>query len=154
MRTKPLILVVDDEESFREIFSLKLRSAGFDVDTAKDEAETLKKSKEIMPDLILMDIYMPPGPTGTDIALNIKQSQETKDLRVAFLTNLKEPWPAISGDHKKISQELGMEDFLEKTGDLDVLVKRVNEIISRPMAGQGVASITLPPAPPVAPSPQ
>ncbi|MFA6354508.1 MAG: response regulator [Candidatus Paceibacterota bacterium] len=130
MREKPLILVVDDEENFREIFSAKLESAGFDVQTAKNEAEAVKKSKELLPDLILMDIYMPPGPTGTDVALNIKQNPETKDLKVAFLTNLKEPWPALSGDHKKISMELGMEDFLEKTDNLENIVTKVKAILT------------------------
>lgn len=131
MREKPLILIVDDEENFREIFSAKIGAAGFEVQTAKNEPEAIQKSKELMPDLILMDIYMPPGPTGTDVALNIKQNPETKDLRIAFLTNLKEPWPAISGDHQKISQELGMEDFLEKTGNLDDLIVRIREILAR-----------------------
>ncbi|MBI3589672.1 MAG: response regulator [Candidatus Liptonbacteria bacterium] len=131
MRQKPLILIVDDEENFREIFTAKLRAAGFDTEAAKNEAEAVQKSKELMPDLILMDIFMPPGPTGTDIALNIKQNPETKNLKVAFLTNLKDPWPALTGDHKNISKELGMEDFIEKTEELGDVAKKVQEILNR-----------------------
>jgi two-component system OmpR family response regulator len=131
MRDVPLLLVVDDDANFREIFSMKLKAAGFVVEVAKNEAEALVKSKELMPDLTLMDIYMPPGPSGTDVALNIKQHPETKDLKIAFLTNLKEPWPALSGDHQGISRELGMEDFLEKTEDLDTIVQKVKDILSR-----------------------
>ena len=129
-RNKPLILIVDDEENFREIFSAKLQAAGYDTDAAKNEAEALQKSKQL-PDLILMDIFIPPGPTGTDIALNIKQNPETKDLKIAFLTNLKDPWPAVAGDHKGISKELGMEDFIEKTADLSEVAGKVKEILSR-----------------------
>ena len=159
-RSKPLILVVDDEENFREIFSAKLKAAGFDVDTAKNEAEALAKAHDL-PDLILMDIFIPPGPTGTDIALNIHQAPETKDVRIAFLTNLKDPWPAINGDHKKVSEELGMIDFLEKTGDLDVLVKKVNEILARgaqsptssvPTNQPPAPADPIPPVPPSQPS--
>ena len=131
MRDTPLLLVVDDDANFREIFSMKLKAAGFVVEVAKNEAEALTKSKELMPDLTLMDIYMPPGPSGTDVALNIKQHPETKDLKIAFLTNLKEPWPALSGDHQGISRELGMEDFLEKTEDLDTTVQKVRDILVR-----------------------
>ena len=131
MRAKPLILIVDDEENFREIFSAKLSAAGFETVTAKNEDEAIAKSKELMPDLILMDIFMPPGPTGTDIALNIKQTPETKDLKIAFLTNLKDPWPALTGDHKNISKELGMEDFIEKTDDLNNVAAKVQEILNR-----------------------
>ncbi len=152
MRSKPLILVVDDEENFREIFSAKIGAAGFDVQVAKNEAEAITKSKELMPDLILMDIYMPPGPTGTDIALNIHQNPETNQLKIVFLTNLKEPWPAIQGDHQKISQELGMEDFLEKTGNLDDLIKKVNEILSRSSAPKAPEVTAVPPEP-VSPAP-
>ena len=131
MRAKPLILVVDDEEDFRDIFSTKLKTVGYDVATAKNEEEAIKKSVELLPDLILMDIFMPGGATGTDIALNIKQNPATKDLKVAFLTNLREPWPAISGDHRNVSRELGMEDFLEKTADLEETVRKIKEILAR-----------------------
>lgn len=129
MRDRPLILIVDDEENFREIFSAKLSTAGFQVETAKNEKEALEKTKTLMPDLVLMDIFMPPGPTGTDIALNIKQTPETKDIKIAFLTNLKDPWPAVAGDHKNVSKELGMEDFIEKTDDLENVALRVREIL-------------------------
>lgn len=131
MRAKPLILIVDDEENFLEIFSAKLLAAGFETATAKNETEAVQKSKALMPDLILMDIFMPPGPTGTDIALNIHQSLETRGIKIAFLTNLKDPWPAVTGDHKNISKELGMEDFLEKTEDLDISVAKVKEILAK-----------------------
>ena len=131
MRSKPLILIVDDEANFREIFSAKLSAAGFETVVAKNEAEALQKSKELMPDLILMDIFMPPGPTGTDVALNIHQNPETRGLKIAFLTNLKDPWPAISGDHQNVSKEMGMEDFLEKTADLDNIAQKVREILAR-----------------------
>ena len=135
MRQKPLILIADDEKNFLEIFSTKLQAAGYDTLTADDEAEILKKTKESKPDLVLMDIFMPPGATGTDIALNIKQTEETKDCRIAFLTSLKDPWPALSGDTHKVAKDLGMEDFLQKTEDLDVLVSKVQEILSRGSGG-------------------
>lgn len=151
MRAKPLILIVDDEENFREIFSARLQAAGYDTDTAKNEEEALKKSVALMPDLILMDIFIPPGPTGTDIALNIHQNPVTKDLKIAFLTNLKEPWPAIQGDHKNVSKELGMEDFLEKTQDLSDIAAKVKEILARV---QAPAQSTAQASPPAVPAPQ
>lgn len=125
---KPILLVVDDEENFREITSVKFSSEGFEVVTAKDGAEALLTLEKVTPDLVLMDINMP-GETGTDVALAMKQNPKTSNVRIAFLTSLKEPWPAMVGDRKKISQELGMEDFLEKTEDLNVLVKKVKSIL-------------------------
>ncbi len=146
-RSKPLILIVDDEENFREIFSAKLKAAGYETATAKDGEDGAKKAKELMPDLILMDIFMPPGATGTDAALSIKQDPQTRDLRVAFLTSLKDPWPALYGDHKNISKELGMEDFLEKTDDLSNVAAKVKEILAK--NNQPVTqTVNLPPQPP------
>ncbi len=130
MRERPLILVVDDEESFREIMSLKLSMSGFDAATASNEKEALAQSEKLMPDLILMDIHMPDA-TGTDAALAIKQNPKTKGLRIAFLTSIKDPWPGVDADHTKLSKTLGMEDFLEKTDDLDETVKKVREILAR-----------------------
>lgn len=129
VREKPLILIVDDEESFREIMSVKLKAGGFDVIAAENETEAFKKAKQFLPDLILMDIFMPGG-TGTDAALMIKQDSETKNVKIAFLTNLKEPWPGLSGDNQKISQELGMIDFLEKTEDLNLLMEKIKKILN------------------------
>ncbi len=130
MREKPLILVVDDEESFLEILSIKLGSAGFDVVLARNGKEAVAQAKKFMPDLILMDINMPGG-TGTDAALALKQNPTTKNVRVAFLTSMKDPWPSVSVDRQKLSKELGMEDFLEKTDDLDSTVNKIMEILSR-----------------------
>ncbi|MEK7146781.1 MAG: response regulator [Patescibacteria group bacterium] len=130
MREPPLILIVDDEASFQEIISLKLKSVGFEIALASNEAQAISQAAKLMPDLILMDIHLQ-GPTGTDAALAIKQNPKTKDLKIAFLTNLKEPWPGISGDQKNIAKTLGMEDFLDKTEDLDVLVEKIKGILKR-----------------------
>lgn len=128
MRAKPLILVVDDEHNFLEIMSAKLNASGFDAVIAKNGKEALAKVKELKPDLVLMDIHMP-DETGTDLALSIKQNPETRDVKIAFLTSLKEPWPAVSGGKEQVAKELGMDDFLEKSEDLDVLMKKVRDIL-------------------------
>jgi CheY-like chemotaxis protein len=130
MRSNPLILVVDDEENFLEIISTKLKTSGFDVALAHSAEEAIMESEKLMPDLILMDIRMPLR-TGTDAAIAIKQNPKTKNLKVVFLTSMKEPWPGFKGDHKNLSLALGMEDFLEKTDDLDAIVRRITEIIAK-----------------------
>lgn len=130
MRAKPLILIVDDEESFREIMSLKLGASGFETAVARDEKEAMGQAEKLMPDLILMDIKMP-GESGTDAALAIKQNPKTKNLKIAFLTNLSNPWPEAVADKKKLSAALGMEDFLEKTDDLDLIVEKIKSLLPK-----------------------
>ncbi|MEK7547094.1 MAG: response regulator [Patescibacteria group bacterium] len=129
MGKKPLILIVDDEDSFIEIMTRKLQAEGFDTATAHDESEALKQAETLSPDLILMDIYMPPGPTGTDAALSLKQNPTTRNIKVAFLSSLNNPWPSVDVDREKMSREIGMEDFLMKEDDLGVTVAKIRKIL-------------------------
>jgi CheY-like chemotaxis protein len=131
MRERPLVLIVDDEDSFLETMSTKLALAGFDVAVAHNGLGGVNKAENLMPDLVLMDIRMP-GMTGTDAALVIKQNPKTKDVKVAFLTNMKNPWPTVSVEQRKLSKALGMEDYIEKTEDLDVITEKVKKLISEP----------------------
>jgi CheY-like chemotaxis protein len=130
MRDRPLILVVDDEQDLREIMALKLGASGFEAIVAANAKEAVAKALQSRPDLILMDIHMPGG-SGTDAALEIKQDPETKDIKVAFLSNLKDPWPQTAPSRNDLAKSLGMEDFIDKTEDLDLTVLKVKEILAR-----------------------
>lgn len=132
MREKPLILVVDDEHDLLEIMSTKLAVSGFDPVVAYNAKEGVDAAKKLHPDLILMDINMPGGETGTDAALEIKQDPLTKDIRIAFLSSLKDPWPRTAGDRDGLAKELGMVEFIDKTADLNEVVARVRGLLAKP----------------------
>jgi CheY-like chemotaxis protein len=130
MREKPLILVVDDEPDLLEIMSAKLRGSGFDPVVARNAREAVDAALKLHPDLILMDIKMSEV-SGTDAALTIKQNPETKDIKIAFLSNMSDPWPSIAADRDRLAKALGMEDYIDKTGDLNITVTKVREILAR-----------------------
>jgi CheY-like chemotaxis protein len=130
MREKPLVLIVDDEQDLREIMSIKLNASGFETVVANNAKEAVDAAHKIQPDLVLMDIHMP-GESGTDAALEIRQDPETKNIKIAFLSNLKDPWPQTTPDRHALAKSLGMEDFIDKTGDLDATVAKVREILAR-----------------------
>ena len=127
MREKPLILIADDKQEFREIISAKLLATGFDCALAKNASEAIKKTSELLPDLILMDIRMPPGETGIEAALSIKEDPKTKDINIIFLTSDADPWPGIAGDKQMVSQQLGMQGFFDKGGNLDELAQKLKD---------------------------
>jgi CheY-like chemotaxis protein len=129
MREKPLILIVDDEKDLLEIMSMKLRSIGLDPVVAFNAKEAVDAALKILPDLILMDIHMPGGESGTDAALEIKQNPATKDIKIAFLSSLKDPWPSTMTERDKLARELGMVDFLDKTGDLNAIAVKVKQLL-------------------------
>jgi CheY-like chemotaxis protein len=110
--------------------TLKLNASGFEVIVAADAKEAVAAAKKSHPDLVLMDIHMP-GESGTDAALEIKQNPETKDIKVAFLSNLKDPWPRTVPARNDLAKSLGMDDFIDKTEDLDITVQKVKEILAR-----------------------
>src|SRR6476646_3048357 len=56
---KHRVLVVDDDESVREVFALLLREEGYDVTAAETGFDCLLKLKELVPDVIISDLNMP-----------------------------------------------------------------------------------------------
>jgi CheY-like chemotaxis protein len=131
MHTPPLILVVDDEKDLLEIASIKLQASGYATVVAYNAREAVDAARKLHPDLILMDIRMP-GESGTDAALEIKQMPETKDIKIVFLSSLKDPWPGTKGARDDVTKAIGMEDFIDKTADLNIMVKKVQEVLARP----------------------
>jgi len=83
------ILVVDDEESVREIYNKELSRSGFNVVLAVDGEEGLLKAGEELPDLILLDVMMPKL-SGLDVLKQLKKNELTKKIPVLLLTNLGE----------------------------------------------------------------
>jgi CheY-like chemotaxis protein len=53
------VLVVDDEESIREVFSQLLQQGGYEVETAEDGFEALLRIKQLLPEVIVSDLNMP-----------------------------------------------------------------------------------------------
>lgn len=129
MREKPLVLLVDDEEVFLEIASVQLQSNGFDIQMAHDAEEGLRKAEELAPDLVLSDIYMPPGPNGWELAFELHRNPKTREIRVAFLTSLHDPWAELVNNRRQLLAELGAITFLSKTDDVGVLAERVSALM-------------------------
>lgn len=72
LRKKPIILVIDDEESMRDSCALILTKDGYKAELAEDGSIGLEKTKNLKPDLVLIDLKMP-GISGMEVLDNIKQ---------------------------------------------------------------------------------
>jgi CheY-like chemotaxis protein len=129
MNQPPLLLVVDDEPSFREIFSLKLGNAGFHVETAENGSQGIEKAKALKPDLILMDVQMP-GLNGVETMMELKEDGDLKHIPLFFLTNLGDAKTETQRLNDKFSQEVGAAGYLKKTDDLDTLVMKVKAFLA------------------------
>lgn len=128
MPEQPLILMVDDEADFREIFGAKLGAAGLRVETAENGEIGLKKAKSLKPKLILLDMNMPII-SGADVLLKLRGDPDTKSTPVVFLTNLGDPREEIQKINTRFSQGLGAQGYLKKTDSLDVLVEQIKSFL-------------------------
>lgn len=129
MAEQKLILIVDDEPAFREIFGAKFAADGFRVETAANGQIGIEKANALKPDLILMDVNMPVM-DGATAVLKLRDDPETKDLKVVFLTNLGDPQKEIQELNHKLSQDFGAQGYLRKTDDLDSLNERVKAFLA------------------------
>jgi len=81
------ILLVEDDKFIIDIYTRKLKKAGFSVEIARDGEEALRKVKSIKPDLLILDIVLP-NIDGWEIIKRIKKDKKLKDLKIVALTNL------------------------------------------------------------------
>ncbi|MEK7989942.1 MAG: response regulator [Thiotrichaceae bacterium] len=104
------ILVVDDMIEHIEGISRRLRDYGFEILQACDGETAIAQALQHKPDLILLDIEMPPGISGLEVCSRLKQDVETQHIPVIFLT---------------ASEHLRMQGF--EIGGIDFIDKLVNE---------------------------
>lgn len=81
------ILLVEDDSFIVDIYTTKLKGAGFLVETAQKEEEIFKKLNGCKPDLLLLDIVLP-SVDGWVVLEKIKNDENLKNLKVMILSNL------------------------------------------------------------------
>lgn len=116
------ILIVDDEEINLKILINYLVSAGYDVDTAGNGEEAVQKSKDCMPNLIILDIMMPVM-DGYEACSLIKANPGTKNIPIIIVTALDDRESKLKG------LEAGANDFLSKPIDKAELTIRVRNLL-------------------------
>lgn len=131
MNEKPLVLIVDDEEPFLEIASLRLHAAGFRTAHARNVPDALAKAERLMPDFVLSDIYMPPGPSGWELALALRRDPAMRTIKFAFFTSLRDPWMELRNGRRAVAEELGRVVFFNKMDDTEKLGQKIANCIAQ-----------------------
>lgn len=101
------ILLVEDDPFLLDMYSTKFKEVGFDVVIAQDGEMAIVKAKEILPDLILLDVVLPKK-DGFEVLKVLKSSSETAKIPVVMLTNL-----GLDSDVKR-GLELGAQSYIIK----------------------------------------
>jgi DNA-binding response OmpR family regulator len=118
------ILVVDDEPEAVELLEFNLKQAGFDVVTAADGAQALKKARSAPPNLIVLDLMLPEI-DGLEVCKMLRRDPATVGIPIIMLTAKAAELDRIVG------LELGAEDYITKPFSPRELVLRVKKVLQR-----------------------
>lgn len=121
---KQKILVVDDEPETVELVEFNLRQAGFEVATATNGAGALKKTRTLLPSLIVLDLMLPEM-DGLEVCKILRRDPATAAIPIIMLTAKAAEIDRILG------LELGADDYLTKPFSPRELVLRIRKLLAR-----------------------
>jgi len=128
------LLVVDDEPNIRELLAASLRFAGFDVDTAADGQQAVRKALENTPDLVVLDVMLP---DLDGFAVTRRLREQGKHMPVVFLTARDDTTDKIAG------LTVGGDDYVTKPFSLDEVIARIRAVLRRARTTQALADDSL-----------
>lgn len=122
VRKNPVILIVDDEPKNLKLLEASLDKAPFRIEPAYSGPEALIKARDLMPDLIVLDVMMPQM-DGYEVARRLKSDPELKKIPIIILTSLND------SENKETGLSVGAEDFLTKPVKTGELTARINSML-------------------------
>lgn len=117
------ILIAEDERDIRDLIAFTLQFAGYEVIATSNGEEAFEKTKEILPDLILLDVRMP-RMTGYEACEKIKAESTTTHIPVVFLS--------AKGQESEVETGIavGAIEYILKPFAPDQLTERVKAILA------------------------
>lgn len=122
MRNPPQILVADDNPANVDIFRTRLSAHGYDIISASDGEEALRRARESRPDLIVLDIMMPKF-NGIEVCRAIKADSSLPFIPIILVTARTDPKDVVAG------LEAGAEEYLTKPIDQTALIARIKSVL-------------------------
>ena len=116
------ILLIDDEMDILEILSYNLEKEGYDIYTATNGKEGIVKAKEILPDLILLDVMMPEK-DGIETCQELRKIKELQKTLIVFLSARSEEFSQLAGF------QAGANDYIVKLIKPKILISKVNALL-------------------------
>ena len=110
-----VVLIVEDEESYRDALSFMLTKEGFEVILAADGEEGLAQFERHGADIVLLDLMMP-GLSGTEVCRRLRQRSTVPIIMVTS---------RIGEKHRAYAFEVGVNDYLGKPYQEDDLLRRI-----------------------------
>ncbi len=118
----PKVLLIEDEESLRNLYIKILSAKNYTVEAASDGEEALSVLKVFRPDVIVLDIVMP-NHSGVEFLKILKNDSHLKSIPVVMLTALSEM--------RKITEclDMGAVGYITKDSTVEEIIQRLNFLI-------------------------
>lgn len=117
----PLVMVVDDSLTVRNVTGRFLTRRGFRVVTAKDGLDALQQLQERVPDVMLVDIEMP-RMDGFDLTKNVRADTRTAGIPIIMITS------RLAQKHRDYATRLGVNVYLGKPYQEDELLEHIGHL--------------------------
>ncbi len=123
-KKKNKILIVDDDEDILEILEYNLAKEGFNVFIAKNGVTAIEQAKDIVPDLILLDVMMP-GIDGVDTCEQMRSEYILRNTLIVFLSARSEMYTQLAGFNA------GADDYICKPIKPKLIVAKIKALLKR-----------------------
>lgn len=123
-KTSTKILIVDDDPDIIEILTYNLSNEGYNVKSAVNGVEALKKAKKFIPDIILLDVMMPEM-DGIEACSNLREIESLSKSMIIFLSARGEDFTQIA------AFDAGADDYINKPVKPKILLKKISSISRR-----------------------
>jgi chemosensory pili system protein ChpA (sensor histidine kinase/response regulator) len=125
VRTKPLVMVVDDSITMRKVTGRVLERHDYEVNTAKDGVDALEKLHEQrVPDMMLLDIEMP-RMDGYELAEHMKADPRLRDVPIIMITS------RTGEKHRQRAFDIGVDRYLGKPYQEAELLAQISEVLEQ-----------------------
>ena len=130
------VMVVEDDASLREIYSIRITAEGYEVVSAGDGEEALAVAVREKPDLILSDVMMPKI-SGFDMLDILRSTPETTNIKVVMMTALS------AEDQRQRGERLGADRYLVKSQvGIEDVINTIHEVLGDREAAPAAAPAT------------
>ena len=119
---KQKILVVDDEPDAVELIEFNLKASGYEVVTATDGQEAIQKTRDVLPDLIVLDLMLPEV-DGMEVCKILRRDGRTSAIPILMLT------AKAAEIDRVLGLELGADDYVTKPFSPRELVLRIKRLL-------------------------
>ena len=123
------ILVVDDEQNLVDSLQYSLRAEGYEVAIARDGEEALAKARDLLPDLIILDLMIPMI-SGKDVCRIIRKESNVPILMLTAKDNEID---------RIVGLEIGADDYITKPFSMRELIARIHGVLRRVTWGENAS---------------